>query len=100
MHAAWSASLPFPWKGNSRTFGGSQREEQDTVSLRVVSIPGGPQKRGWPTGQRRAWVEKPGKRMLRSAGGEKRWEIPQVPHTLSRLLQGLISFCLFCPEIK
>lgn len=40
------------------------RERSKTVSLGAVSIPGRPQKRGWPVEQRKAWVEKPGKRML------------------------------------
>lgn len=38
------------------------------MSLGAISIPGRPQKRGWPAEQRKAWVEKPGKRMLGVGG--------------------------------
>lgn len=44
------------------------RERSKTVSLGAVSIPGRPQKRGWPVEQRKAWVEKPGKRMVGVGG--------------------------------
>lgn len=102
---------PRPTRGReaAEPFGGSQRKKQDSVPQ------GGqhPSRTTEPEESLASWAEEslegetrerkgPKKRMLRREGEErrKRWETPRLPPTPPHLLQGLIPFYLFCPEME